>query len=184
LANIALNFLDWELHKNKLTFVRYADDFVVLCWSKRRAEEARQLVESCLLELGLKLSSEKTKVTTFCEGFLFLGFDFHHQACCMRQKSVEKYKDRIRELTVRCHNLDSKATARINAMIRGVGRYFATSFSTVNSQFRDLDRWTRKRLRCMKLKRISDSDNYRLKNKHLHRMGLISLRDLLPPPDT
>ena len=184
LANIALNFLDWELHKNKLTFVRYADDFVVLCWSKRRAEEARQLVESCLLELGLKLSPEKTKVTTFCEGFLFLGFDFHQNACTMRQKSVEKYKDRIRELTVRCHNLDTKAIARINAVIRGVGRYFATSFSTVTSQFRDLDRWTRKRLRCMKLKRISDSDNYRLKNKHLHRMGLISLRDFLPPPDT
>src|SRR3979411_1730676 len=68
LANIALNFLDWKLHKAKLRFVRYADDFVILCWSKRRAEEARKLVESGLTELGLKLSHEKTKVTTFCEG--------------------------------------------------------------------------------------------------------------------
>jgi RNA-directed DNA polymerase len=184
LANIALNFLDWKLHKARLRFVRYADDFVILCWSKRRAEEARQLVECCLTELGLKLSHEKTKVTTFCEGFLFLGFDFHQNASTMRQKSVEKYKDRIRELTVRCHNLDTKAIARINAVIRGVARYFATSFSTIVSQFDYLDGWTRKRLRCMKLKRISDSDNYRLKNKHLRRMGLISLRDFLPPPDT
>src|SRR5665213_3323832 len=124
--------------------------FVILCWSKHRAEEARQLVESC----------------------------------SMRQKSVEKYKDRIRELTVRCHNLDAQEISRINAVIRGVARYFATSFSTVASQFADLDGWTSKRLRCMKLKRISDRDNYRLKNKHLHRMGLISLRDFLPPPDT
>jgi group II intron reverse transcriptase/maturase len=184
LANIALNFLDWKLHQAKLRFVRYADDFVILCWSKRRAEEARELVESCLTELGLKLSLEKTKVTTFCEGFLFLGFDFHHQACGMRQKSVEKYKDRIRELTIRSHNLDAQAISRINAVIRGVARYFATTFSTVASQFADLDGWTRKRLRCMKLKRISDCDNYRLKNKHLRRLGLISLRDFLPLPET
>ncbi len=184
LANIALNFLDWKLHQAKLRFVRYADDFVILCWSKRRTEEARQLVAGCLTELGLTLSHEKTKVTTFSEGFTFLGFDFHHQACAMRQKSVEKYKDRIRELTVRCHNLDAQAISRINAVIRGVARYFATSFSTVASQFADLDGWTRKRLRCMKLKRISDCDNYRLKNKHLHRLGLVSLRDFLPPPDT
>ena len=183
LANIALNFLDWKLHKARLRFVRYADDFVVLCWSKHRAAEARQLVEGCLTELGLTLSAEKTKVTTFSQGFTFLGFDFHHQACAMRHKSVEKYKDRIRELTVRCHNLDARALMRINAVIRGVARYFATAFSTVASQFADLDGWTRKRLRCMKYKRISDRDNYRLTNNHLRRMGLISLRDFLPPPD-
>ena len=97
---------------------------------------------------------------------------------------MEKYQDRIRELTVRCHNLDAQAISRINAVIRGVARYFATPFSTVASQFADLDGWTRKRLRCRKLKRIRDCDNYRLKNKHLHRLGLISLRDFLPPPDT
>ena len=69
-----------ETAQAKFRFVRYADDFVILCWSKHRAEEARKLVESCLTELGLKLSHEKTKVTTFSEGFLVLGFDFHHQA--------------------------------------------------------------------------------------------------------
>ena len=36
-----------------------------------------------------------------------------------------------------------------------------------------LDHWTRLRLRCMKLKRIRKSDNYKLKNKHLRRIGLI-----------
>lgn len=144
LANIALNFLDWKLHQAKLRFVRYADDFVILCWSKRRTEEARQLVAGCLTDLGLTLSHEKTKVTTFSEGFAFLGFDFHRQACAMRQKSVEKYKDRIRDLTVRCQNLDAQAISRINAVIRGVARYFATSVSTVASQFADLDGWTRK----------------------------------------
>lgn len=183
LANIALNFLDWMLHEAKFRFVRYADDFVILCRSKHRADEARLLVERCLTGLGLTLSPEKTKVTTFREGFVFLGFDFHHHACRMRQKSVEKYKDRIRELTTRCHNLDAQALARINAVIRGVARYFALPFATVTLQFENLDKWTRMRLRCMKLKRKSHHDNHRLLNKHLSRLGLISLRDFLPAPD-
>ena len=183
LANIALNFLDWTLHDAGFRFVRYADDFVVVCRLKHRAEEARQLVERRLTELGLTLSPEKTKVTTFREGFVFLGFDLHYRACCMRQKSVEKYKDRIRELTIRSHNLDAKVLERINRVIRGVARYFATSFSSVVNQFRRLDAWTRVRLRSMKLKRKSTFDNQRLLNKHLRRMGLISLSDFLPIPD-
>jgi len=182
LANIALNFLDWTLHKARLRFVRYADDFVVVCRLKHRAEEARQLVERRLTELGLTLSPEKTKVTTFSGGFTFLGFDLHYGACCMRQKSVEKFKDRIRELTVRSHNLDAQVLARINAVIRGVARYFATPFSSVTAQFKRLDQWTRVRLRSMKLKRKSEFDNQRLLNKHLRQLGLISLSDFLPPP--
>jgi len=94
---------------------------------------------------------------------------------------VEKYKARIRELTVRSHNLDAQAVAKINAVIRGVARYFATEFSTVTRQFRYLDHWTRLRLRCMKLKRIRKSDNYKLQNKHLRRIGLIWLSDFLAP---
>lgn len=180
LANIALNFLDWQLHDAGCRFVRYADDFVVLCRTKHQAEEARKLVEGAVKELGLTLSSEKTRVTKFRAGFAFLGFVITHRARRMREKSVEKFKDRIRELTIRSRNLDAAAVSRINAVIRGVARYFATTFSTVTTQFAKLDCWTRKRLRMMKLKRISRFDNQRLKNKHLHRLGLVSLSDFLP----
>jgi len=179
LANIALNFLDWQLDDADYAFVRYADDFVVLCRSKRQAEEAQRFAKAAVTQLGLILSPEKTVVTSFKGGFAFLGFDITHRARRMRAKSVEKYKTRIRELTVRSHNLDARAIQRINAVIRGVSRYFGTEFATVTSQFRILDEWTRKRLRCMKLKRIWKSDNYKLLNKHLRRKGLISLRDHL-----
>jgi hypothetical protein len=40
LANIVLNHLDWRLHEGGYRFVRYADDFVVLCRTKTGAEEA------------------------------------------------------------------------------------------------------------------------------------------------
>jgi len=180
LANIALNFLDWQLHDAGYRFVRYADDFVVLCRQQHQAEEARQLVERLVASLGLKLSPEKTKVTKFLEGFTFLGFEITHRAYRMRAKSVEKFKDRLRELTIRRHNLDASAVNRINAVIRGVAHYFATTFSTVTKQFERLDRWLRMRLRSMKFKRKSKDDNWRLKNKHLRHLGLISLSDFLP----
>ena len=180
LANIALNFLDWQLHDAGCRFVRYADDFVVLCRQQHQAEEARQLVERLVASLGLKLSPEKTKVTKFLEGFTFLGFEITHRACRMRAKSVEKFKDRLRELTIRSHNLDASAVNRINAVIRGVAHYFATTFSTVTKQFERLDRWLRMRLRAMKFKRKSKDDNWRLKNKHLRHLGLLSLSNFLP----
>lgn len=41
LVNIVLNHLDWQLHARGFHFVRYADDFVVICHSKIQAEGAR-----------------------------------------------------------------------------------------------------------------------------------------------
>jgi len=177
LANIALNFLDWQLDLAGYRFVRYADDFVVLCRAKHEAEEAHSFVKRCVTELGLTLSPEKTKIARFRDGFVFLGFEITHRARRMRKKSVEKYKNRIRELTTRCHNLDARAMVKINSVIRGYANYFASEFSTVTRQFRYLDHWTRKRIRMMKLKRISRFDNCKLKNKHIRNLGLVSLSD-------
>ena len=48
LANIALNSLDWQLHNAGFRFVRYADDFVVLCESEAKVKEAHELVQQQL----------------------------------------------------------------------------------------------------------------------------------------
>jgi group II intron reverse transcriptase/maturase len=180
LANIALNFLDWHLDQRGFRFVRYADDFVVLCRTERQAKEAWHAVEQFLTEqLGLTLSPEKTHVTTFRKGFAFLGFDVQSHSVKMRAKSVEKFKTRVRELTRRSHNLDAEQIDKLNAVIRGVARYFATRFSTCRDQFRQLDRWLRMRLRCMKTKRKHRSDNHRIKVKHIRRWDVVFLSDFL-----
>jgi len=62
---------------------------------------------------------------------------------------VEKFKDNIRKLTVRSHNLDHDTSRVLNRVILGFAHYFATPFSTVNRQLDRLDRWIRKRLRGM-----------------------------------
>jgi RNA-directed DNA polymerase len=181
LANIALNFLDWHLDGLGYRFVRYADDFIVLCQTERQAKEARQAVERFLESLGLSLSPEKTRVTSFRQGFTFLGFDLTCSSATMRAKSVEKFKARIRELTIRSHNLDAKRIEKLNAVIRGVARYFGTPFSTCVLQFRELDCWYRMRLRCMRLKRKTRYANHRIKTKHLRRRGCVFLSDYLKP---
>ena len=180
LANIALNFLDWHLDELGFRFVRYADDFVVLCRTERQAKEAWHAVEQFVTErLGLTLSQEKTHVTKFKHGFTFLGFHVQSHSVKMRAKSVEKFKTRVRELTRRSHNLDAEHVKKLNAVVRGVARCFATPFSTCRTQFRELDCWLRMRLRCMKTKRKSWNDNWRYKIKHIRRWNVVYLSDFL-----
>jgi group II intron reverse transcriptase/maturase len=176
LANIALNVLDWHLHEHGYRFVRYADDFVVLCHSENEAKEALVVVEAFVADrLGLALSPEKTKVTRFHEGFRFLGFDIKSRFVRMRAKSVENFKAKVRQITRRSHNLDADMIVQLNRVIRGTANYFVTPWSHCGDACRSLDRWIRMRLRCMKFKRKSRVDNARVRLKHLQRMGLLSL---------
>jgi RNA-directed DNA polymerase len=178
LANIALNHLDWHLHEHGYCFVRYADDFVVLCRTEAQLHEAHAVVQKQLTSLGLTLSAEKTRATQFREGFAFLGFAISSWAVIMRPKAVEKFKTKIRELTPRHHNLDAEVLGKLNRVIRGTANYFATSFSSVGDCFRGLDRWIRMRIRCMKYKRKSRADNGRYRLERFRREGLLFLSDL------
>jgi RNA-directed DNA polymerase len=182
LANIALNSLDWQLHGAGCRFVRYADDFVVLCKTAAGVQEAHDLVQRHLTSLGLTLSAEKTKTTQFRDGFAFLGFAISAWSVTMRPKSVERFKAKVRELTPRHHNLDAAVITKLNSVIRGTANYFATSFSDVGDRFRGLDRWIRMRLRCMKYKRKSRADNGRFRLVYFRRLGLCSLTELRPAP--
>lgn len=170
LANIVLNHLDWQLDTAGYRFARYADDFVVVCQTQAEAQEARTLVESVLeADLGLMLSPEKTHVTTYGKGYAFLGFHLSSRSRRMRDKSVQKFKDKIRELTIRKHNLDREVVAKVNRVVRGTANYFGTEFSTNRWIFQDLDSWIRMRLRAMKFKRKSYNDNKKLRVRYFTR---------------
>jgi RNA-directed DNA polymerase len=182
LANIVLNHLDWQLHRAGCRFVRYADDFVVLCQTPDKAKEALALVEQVLDRgLGLQLSREKTKVTSFGKGYAFLGFTLSSRSRRMRPKSVKKFKDKIRELTRRKCNLDSDRIVQLNRVIRGTAQYFATDFFTGRDVFYKLDCWIRMRLRCMRTKRKSMRDNRKIRNHIFDRLGLLTLEGFCAP---
>lgn len=179
IANITLNKLDWELDAQGYRFVRYADDFVVLCSHQTQAESALQTVKETLAKLGLALSPEKTEITTYAKGYAFLGFDLSSRSRTMREKSERKFKDKVRQLTRRKHNFEpAKVIDPLNRVIRGTANYFGTDFGTHYETFRRLDKWIRMRMRCMKFKRKSHHDNSRMKKRSLRQLGLLSLLEL------
>lgn len=178
LANIVLDHLDWYMEEKGYKIVRYADDFVILCKTQYQAERALRTATELIENMELELSAEKTHIRRYQDGFDFLGFTISSRGIKMRAKSEEKFKKTIRDITGRSHNLESKTIEKLNQVLRGSVNYFYTSFSTVKTQFTRLDQWIRKRVRSMKFKRIWATDNRRLKNKHILRMGLLSCREL------
>ena len=154
LANIVLNRLDWALDEAGFYFVRYADDFVILCRTTQEAEKALALVRATLQELGLTLNEEKTKITSFAEHFDFLGFTFKTNAVAMRQKAVEKFKDNVRNITRRNNGRSLPETIEeLNALLRGTVNYYAKPYTHVLGKLFVWDKWVRHRLRYWKFKR-------------------------------
>jgi len=76
LCNIYLHRLDRSLTRRRWLPVRYADDFVVCCSGPGQAEAAQRAVEEALARLHLRLEPAKTRITSFAEGFDFLGVRF------------------------------------------------------------------------------------------------------------
>lgn len=77
LCNVTLHEMDWRLAvRARRALVRYADDFIVLARTEVQAYECYGLVEKYLAPLKLVIEPAKTRVTSFDEGFDFLGVHF------------------------------------------------------------------------------------------------------------
>lgn len=76
LANVMLDDFDADLRDAGCRLVRFADDFVIVAKTKQAAEEAAVLAAKALVDTGLELKAEKTRVVSFAEGFRFLGYMF------------------------------------------------------------------------------------------------------------
>ena len=76
LANFFLTPLDLALSDDDNKLIRYSDDFLILCPSPEAAQAALGETERVLKELGLSLNMSKTRLTSFAEGFKFLGVRF------------------------------------------------------------------------------------------------------------
>jgi hypothetical protein len=81
MESISLNLTQWHRRQRRakgegnFLYVRYADDFVVLCnGTKAEALAMKEELREFLCTKGLTLSEEKTKVTHITEGFRFLGY--------------------------------------------------------------------------------------------------------------
>ena len=177
LANIFLHEFDKVMVERGYKLVRFADDFVVMTKSKRKAKRAYEVVKEIITEkLKLELHPEKTVITNFGEGFVFLGFEFiawNYKR--PRKKSLEKFKDKVRKVTKRNQPWKVESIIkRLNAKIYGWANYFG--HGNVKMLFRRLDEWIRMRLRSyMEKKKAVMNQNKRIPNSFFRKKGLVSL---------
>ena len=93
LANIMLNELDQLLDSRGIKFVRYADDMVILCGSKKAAERIlNNVTEFVEKKLFLKVNKDKTKILHACVKSQFLGFGFTQRVSQRKKKERPSQK--------------------------------------------------------------------------------------------
>ena len=163
LCNVALSVLDEALAKASLQtgkVVRYADDWVVLCPTKERAERARSIAEAALVPLGLRLHPDKTRIvhlTRGAEGLDFLGFHLHmveswkwpghyYLQRWPSNRAVASIRAKVREMTDRRYvglSLDV-VVDRLNPVLRGWSGYFR--FGNSSRKFHAIDSYVAERL--------------------------------------
>lgn len=177
LANVYLHQFDKEMVERGYKLVRYADDFVVLAKSRRKAERALEVIKEITEgKLNLELHPEKTVITNFGEGFTFLGYEFiGWRFKRPRKKALKKFKDGVRKETRRQQPWPVEMIiGRLNSVIRGWGNYFGKG--NVKTLFRRLDEWIRMRIRVyMEGKKALVNQNIRIPTALLRQKGLISL---------
>lgn len=184
LSNVYLTVLDNALTAAGYQFVRYADDVLILCRSKDEAERALNHARTALSRLKLELNEEKTRISSFDEGFDFLGFHFGKRGRSIAGKSLKAFYGKVREITKRQQG-DKPLGAVIedlNPLLRGWANYHSKGRNV--GMFTRLDSWIRKRLRGYMYKRwivFKGAGVNKPTAEDLQRMGLFLLRKVLRP---
>ena len=152
LSNIMLNELDKELEKRGHRFVRYADDLVILCKSKRSAERTlTNIVPYIEKKLFLRVNREKTAVA-YISRIKFLGYSFYVHKGVGRLRvhpnSITKMKERIRTLTSRSNGWGyARRKEALRQYITGWVNYF--KLADMRKLLVNVDTWYRRRLRMV-----------------------------------
>jgi hypothetical protein len=210
LSAIDLHVLDvlWTRHSAPLgTRVRYADDFVVMCSTKKGCEKAEERIRIILERLGPELHPDKARRVERLDGKG--GFDF--LGCYLRkrmsgpiwersrrrvdslqrapsQRSMKRIKDRVKELTPRdrCHEDLREVIGQLDPVLRGSGQYVRTGNAA--QRFNQLDTYVWRRLRSLRVKRkgrhLRPAEWERWNSDDFHALGLHRLRGTVQYPGT
>lgn len=172
LSNIVLDELDKELESRGLNFVRYADDAVIYVKSRKSAERVMKNTTTFITKrLRLKVNEEKSAVS---RPWLrkYLGFTFISMCgqtkIRIHKKSIERFKDRVRELTDRnCGKSMVQIIKQLNQYLKGWWNYYR--LAEARYIFKELNNWIIRRLRCIKWKQWK---NPRTKVRELRKRGI------------
>jgi group II intron reverse transcriptase/maturase len=123
--------------KPRITYVRYADDFVVLLRNlpKSKADRIKEkLTQWTGNELALELSPDKTAITHISEGFIFLGYKIKARKSSRDSQPrvklmipFESAQAKLRDIKAKCRKLSTPETEVIrtlNNVLRGWMMYY------------------------------------------------------------
>jgi len=149
LSNIVLDELDRELERRGLRYARYADDCNIYVRSRRAGERVMSNITAFITsKLKLKVNQQKSAVARPWER-KFLGFSFTSGPLPRRRiapKALARFKEQVRELTRRTRGVSIEEMAgELGRYLRGWHGYFGACETP--SVLKELDQWTRRRLR-------------------------------------
>ena len=152
LSNIVLDELDKELEKRGHLFCRYADDCNIYVKSQKAGDRVMESIGKVIEgRLKLKINRQKSKVVPSGET-KFLGYRLVKDGILtISPVNINRLKDKVRKITKRNRGVSfNRIISELNSVLRGWLQYFR--FSRWRGQFRDLDEWIRRKLRCYRLK--------------------------------
>jgi RNA-directed DNA polymerase len=185
LANLYLHGLDEVVSSSEHRYVRFADDFVVMCRTRHDAESVLADIRRWVDQHDLALHPEKTRIG-YCmergQGFEFLGYRFEAGRRWARPKSEKALRDKIRQLTGRTRSGSMESiVSDLNPVLRGWFNYFKQAH---RSTFRDVDGFVRRRLRAILRKREkrtgfgrTENDHRKWSNAYFAQHGLFTLKE-------
>lgn len=150
LSNIMLNELDKELERRGHRFVRYADDCMILCKSKRASNRTKaSIIRFIENKLFLKVNKEKTEVG-YIQGLKFLGYSFYvMKGVCklsLHSKSKAKLKSTLKDLTSRSKGFGyERCKSKLKEYVQGWIGYY--KLADMKGFLQSVDEWLRRRLR-------------------------------------
>lgn len=151
-GNVILNELDRELERRGHRYVRYADDCLIFCRSKKSAERAKEkIIPYIEKKLYLKVNREKTTVGHISK-IKYLGYTFYRNKgkCRFRvhPKTVRKMKEKIRKLTDRNNGWgNAYRKQKLKEYIQGWINYYA--IADMKTLMTTTEMWKRRRIRSL-----------------------------------
>lgn len=135
MANMVLDGLEDEIHahckrRDKVNYIRYADDFIVTANSPDILKETViPVISKFLAQRGLALSQEKTKIVHIDDGFNFLGFNIRKYNGKLLTKpskdSIKSIKKKIKEAVIKGYGWSgAELISKLNPIIKGWAEYY------------------------------------------------------------
>ena len=205
LANMTLDGLEIAIkavstRKDKVNFVRYADDFIVTASSKEHLEKVIvPVIKAFLSQRGLTISDEKTRIVHIEQGFDFLGQNirkYRNKLIIKPAKdNITSFKDKVKSIIKKGRGWKAAALInKLNPVVRGWANYHrniqaAKTFSDMQEIIKhSLFNWA-KRSNSNKTPKWSINRFFGLSNKgrfscyEVDRQGKPQMLELLYPCD-